>query len=100
MPNHEIIFDDLMGLSAEDLQTLIRNTDPKTLLTAMAGVPEELRYAILAEITNAIPKDRLYEWDALMPLGRLSIDSIESAQKSIITLASTLELTFKREDNG
>jgi flagellar motor switch protein FliG len=78
------MFDDVSRLSLRDLQSLMREIETKTLLTALKGSAPQVRTQILENMSS---RQREAILDDLEALGQVKASDIEKAQNEIARIA-------------
>ena len=94
-------FDDLIRLSDQDIQRLLREVNINSLIIALRGVKEEL----FDKIANNLSKNARENMEEEMKLmGKVKRKDVEAEQRSIANMVRTLEqagqITISGGDDG
>lgn len=82
-----VVFENLMGVSDRDIQTLLREVSSETLLVALRGADEGVRNKILGNMSKRAAELLRDDLEAMPPV---KLSDVETAQKEIMSSAKRL----------
>lgn len=80
-----VVFENLMGVSDRDIQTLLREVSSETLLVALRGADEGVRNKILGNMSKRAAELLRDDLEAMPPV---KLSDVETAQKEIMSSAN------------
>ena len=94
-----VVFENLLGVSDRDIQTLMREISSDTLLVALRGADEAVRDKILSNMSRRAAELLRDDLEAMPPV---KLSDVEAAQKEIMSAAKRLaeagEITLSKGD--
>lgn len=94
-----VVFENLLGVSDRDIQTLMREISSDTLLIALRGADEAVRNKILSNMSRRAAELLRDDLEAMPPV---KLSDVEAAQKEIMAAAKRLaeagEITLSKGD--
>lgn len=82
-----VVFENLLGVSDRDIQTLLREVSSETLLIALRGADEAVRNKILSNMSRRAAELLRDDLEAMPPV---KLADVEAAQKEIMSSAKRL----------
>ncbi|HAS50230.1 MAG TPA: flagellar motor switch protein FliG [Gammaproteobacteria bacterium] len=82
-----VVFENLLGVSDRDIQTLLREVSSETLLVALRGADEGVRNKILGNMSKRAAELLRDDLEAMPPV---KLSDVETAQKEIMSSAKRL----------
>ena len=82
-----VVFENLLGVSDRDIQTLLREVSSETLLVALRGADEGVRNKILGNMSRRAADLLRDDLEAMPPV---KLSDVETAQKEIMSTAQRL----------
>jgi len=82
-----VVFENLLGVSDRDIQTLLREVSSETLLVALRGADEGVRNKILGNMSKRAAELLRDDLEAMAPV---KLSDVETAQKEIMSSAKRL----------
>jgi len=86
--NLMFVFDDLVHIRGEDLQTLLMEVEQDELALALKAASDELREKVMRNVSDRVAESLEEEMELL---GRVRVSEVEEAQHSILETAQELE---------
>ena len=82
-----VVFENLLGLSDRDIQTLLREVSSEMLLVALRGADEAVRQKIMGNMSRRAADLLRDDLEAMPPV---KLSDVENAQKEIMSAAKRL----------
>ncbi len=82
-----VVFENLLGVSDRDIQTLLREASSDVLLVALRGADESVRNKILSNMSRRAADLLRDDLEAMPPV---KLSDVENAQKEIMSIAKRL----------
>lgn len=82
------VFDDILKLSAKDVQTLLKNVDTAQLALALKGASPELKEKIMSNMSSRAAELLQEEMEYL---GAVKLSAVEQVQQQIVDIVRRLE---------
>jgi len=86
--NLMFVFDDLVQVSDQDLQTLLQEVEQKDLALSLKAAPEALKDKVFANVSERVSETLREEIDLMGPV---RVSDVDEAQRRILDIAQDLE---------
>lgn len=86
--NLMFVFDDLVQVSDQDLQTLLQEVEQKDLALSLKAAPESLKEKVFANVSDRVSETLREEIDLMGPV---RVSDVDEAQRRILDIAQELE---------